>query len=168
MKKPTKVTNAKPQTTRAQRIWQQLIAGFILPALGIYALYLATDYLPLLKLRGWPDFASISLLKANFTGSALLFFSFAWRMGRVLHGKTVDGSYENRLLTAIAGFTLVLLIVINSAIFTLHFTVYSSPHYIRCWEPVPMGSWHYARTPEICVRHGYAPIRDTATPRSNG
>lgn len=89
-------------------------------------------------------------------------------MGRVLRGKTVDGSYENRLLTAIAGFTLALLIVINSAIFTLHFMVYGSPRYIRCWEPVPMGSWHYARTPEICVQHGYAPIRDTATPRSNG
>ena len=74
MKKPAKVANAEPQATRAQRIWQQLNAWLIFPALGGYALYLATDYLPLLKLRGWPDFASVSLLKANFTGSALLFF----------------------------------------------------------------------------------------------
>ena len=168
MKKPAKVVNDEPQTTRAQRIWQQLTAWVILPVLGVYALYLTTDYLPLLKLRHWPDFASISLLKANFTGSAMLFFSFSWRMGRVLRGKAVDGSYENRLLTAIAGFTLALLIVINGAIFTLHFTVYDSPRYIRCWEPVPWGSWHYAKTPELCVQHGYAPIRDTATPRSSG
>ena len=133
-------------------------------ARGVYALYLTTDYLPLLKLRGWPDFASVSLLKANFTGSALL-FSFAWRMDKVLRGKTVDGSYENHAARPLSPvYALALLIVINSAII-YHFTVYGSPLYLLLGTR-SHGQLALCRNPGGPCRAATRQIRDTAFPPS--
>lgn len=161
MKKPVRLPQAavkKGWKVKLAHLWSGVFCALILPALGLYALTLAADFIPLVGLRAWPDFVFLSVLKTNFACSAPLFFLLAWRACKALFFAQTAFRAEQTVYSWVAGTTLAMLIVANVVLFTLYFTVFSTPRYVRCWEPFPLG-WHFAVTPEVCVKHGYAPVR---------
>lgn len=146
-----------PWKRKIALLWLGCFTCVVLPGLGVFALFLAAGSLPFFSLTDLPQFVSLSLLKTNFICSAPLFFLLAWMGMKKLYFPHATLRYEARATTTILAFTLSLIMLGNAIILTLHFTVFSLPRYVRCWEPFPL-AWHYAVTPDVCIKQGYAPV----------
>lgn len=144
---------------KEQEFMDYVIAVVIIPGLTLLALYLLPDYFPLLALTRPPDFFSVSLLKVNFVCSLPFLLVMCWQFNKTLFFPQYTPRIETRVICILAGLALALLLIANTLIFILHFTLFSPEHYTRCWEPFPFGEWHYAKTADICVQHGLAPVR---------
>lgn len=143
---------------------EYVTAIIVLPCLTLFALYLLPDYFPLLFLTQAPDFISVSLLKANFVCSIPVLMVMYWLFNQQLFFAHTATPAEKTALRIILGFTLALLLIANTLIFTLHFTLFSPQNYVRCWEPMPFDAWQYAKTADICLQHGLAPVRFLSFP----
>lgn len=149
---------------KEHNVMEYVTAIVVMPCLTLFALYLLPDYFPLLFLTQAPDFISVSLLKANFVCSIPVLMATCWLFNQQLFFTHTATLTEKKVLRIILGLTLALLLVANTLIFTRHFTLFSPPNYVRCWEPMPFGTWHYAKTADICLQHGLSPIRFLSFP----
>ena len=156
MRKPSAPTITEP----APDGWTYLGIAVFLPALAGYSLYLAGDYFALLQLIHMPGFWSLNPFQASFVacGPAMLLFCVLGNV-KLFLSATLPIPLARRLITAIAWLTLGLLFTLNALTLFLHFSYFSPDRYIRCWEPFPWGTWHYARTASICEQHGLAPVQ---------
>lgn len=154
----------KSSTTGQSEIkadWSTYIGiSLLCPLLALYVLYLTAGYLMNLHLSPAPDFWSQSILKTNLVcyGPALLMFSLFGNLKLYFPHLTPD--IIKLRVTAIVGWlTLALILAANTLLLVLHFGFFSADRYIRCWEPFPWETWHYAKTAEICKQHGLAPVQ---------
>lgn len=136
--------------------------SLICPLLALCSLYLAGDYFTLLRLPRAPDFCSQNILKANFVclGPALLILSIEEIKNSFSPG--CAATFATPIVRSCLYLTPLLLLTANTLILVLHFTLFSPDRYIRCWEPYPWGTWYYAKTADICVQHGLAPVQNLA------
>lgn len=137
--------------------------SLICPLLALCSLYLAGDYFTLLRLPRAPDFCSQNILKANFVclGPALLILSIEGNK-KLFFPQAAPLPFATPIVRSCLYLTPLLLLTANTLILVLHFTLFSPDRYIRCCEPYPWGTWYYAKTADICVQHGLAPVQNLA------
>lgn len=142
--------------------WCQFLSiGVFFPLLGLYALYLSLDYLSLLHLTQVPDFWTQNILKANFVCWGPGLMAMSWVASKnVYFPQATPLRHETHILAFTYWLTLGLLLAVNTLIIFSHFTIFSPDRYVHCWEPFPMAVWHYAKTADICVQHGLAPVQN--------
>ncbi|MGX9742554.1 hypothetical protein [Pseudocitrobacter corydidari] len=144
---------------KQHEVMDYVVAGSM-PVLALLTLYFASDYFPPQCLTQAPDFISVSLLKANFVSAFPLFLALSWRFNKTLYfTQRSTTRAEKTAYRILISLTLALIVIANTLIFTLHFTLFSPENYIRCWEPYSLGTWHYAKTADLCVQHGLEPVR---------
>ncbi|MRS14962.1 hypothetical protein GJV06_08730 [Enterobacteriaceae bacterium RIT691] len=145
------------QTERGEKLTQFFLMLIYLSTC-ICSFWLLADYAPLLHLNAAPDFWAENILKANFVcfGPALLGVVWVWTKQMYFPHKSYR--YEKIVLGILVSTTLAMLVVANTSLFYLHFTTFSPDRYVRCWEPFPVSSTYFAKSPEICVQHGLAPV----------